>query len=260
MTLQIEPLAIGDINAFVELIRESFSPQQLSFTIYACAGITNYVASELQSPSDVARKDYFVLKAGGEILAGIVLRSLADRLNLDYIATKTNARSQGLARKLWQEATKRCLHEHLQFMQLDVFSNNEVALGWYRKLGFTEIGRSTIWSCQGWETKQEAISSQILNLPQAEANHAYFGFSQLNIRIGDEEWTVGRLGTQWYRISNPVAVNNPALLGYLKQFDPTRRILAIVPKDFQFRANLFHEVKWETDSLSLQVPIDNMLS
>jgi ribosomal protein S18 acetylase RimI-like enzyme len=253
MNLQVEGLGSADIEAFVALLRESFASEQLELTIYACRGVSNFIAYELQVPAALSNSHYFVLKDGTEIIAAVVLRRIHELLHLDYIVTKATARSQGLARKLWLEATER-IQSGVNLLSLDVFSSNHVAFNWYCNLGFTEMSRSSLWSCQ--MVANNHVPAKLINYPQSQAVQEKFGFSQLNLVTEKQEFTVGRLGDKWYRINNIDALSNPAVLRCLHELDPSRRVLAIVPPDFQFSPTLFADCALRDKQIHMRLRYD----
>jgi hypothetical protein len=69
----------------------------------------------------------------------------------------------------------------------------------------------------------------ISGLPQADVCHERFGFSQLTLVTFSGTYTVGRIGSTWFRLTQKEAIDKPEIFALLKQLDPRRRIYAIVP-------------------------------
>jgi ribosomal-protein-alanine N-acetyltransferase len=96
----------------------------------------------------MARKNVFALALrrdsvfGMRRLLGFVLvRTAADEAEILTIAVRPGQRGRGYGRLLMEEAMRRLYRDRIAACFLEVDQSNEAALGLYRKLGFSEVGR-----------------------------------------------------------------------------------------------------------------------
>ncbi len=145
---------------------------------------------------------------------------------LSYIALLAERTGGGWGSRLFLDVLWRAGVTDSAPLELDVRPANP-ALRWYERLGFVTVERRLWWEVPGRAPSDSTDRGRILNLPQASVCDDAFGFSELRI-IGDEGvWTVGRLGTRWFRLGDPAAMRDPTLLGTLRYLDPARRLLVV---------------------------------
>jgi Acetyltransferases len=160
-----------------------------------------------------------------EGLAGCVeIRRLPRELCLNYIAVAAAGRARGLGRALLLAALEAPECQGYERLILDVFEFNTVALNWYQRLGFA-VRHQTDWyvlpplqtAGTSWHTLE--------GFPQAEAAHERFGFSQFRLVTHNGNYAVGRLGTAWFRLTQPGALADVDVLPALARVDAHRRVL-----------------------------------
>ena len=80
------------------------------------------------------------LFADTQLLAFALFTYVIDEAELLIIATHSNARQQGYARMVFQDALKNLLHQNIQKIFLEVRPSNAVALRLYERMGFSRVG------------------------------------------------------------------------------------------------------------------------
>jgi ribosomal protein S18 acetylase RimI-like enzyme len=216
-----------DASPIVEIIRQGFSPALLDCMIYGCAGISTYV--EQQITLTLADTFFAVAVSGRDILGCIELRLFPDTLFLNYIAVRPEVRGLGIGSRLLKYALEIVSRPVHRTMQLDVFEENRAALAWYERLGFDVIERRNWWEIQLAAPDDVPEIGYISGYPQAEICQREFGFSQFRFVTSGGEYTIGRIGNRWFRITQPSAVEDRAVLSMLSHLAPNRHVLAIVP-------------------------------
>jgi ribosomal protein S18 acetylase RimI-like enzyme len=225
---EIRPAAVEHAEAIVSAVRDGFDSRLLELFIYGCDGIVSFVAEEIAIQDRGGDAHFTVAFVDGELAACVELKRFPQSLFLNYIAVRPAFRSRGLARQVLHEAIAFAGTEGRREMVLDVLIHNAVPREWYERLGFLTTGCTTWWTMP--LTPGPSASVLIRGYPQAEACQRAFGFSMLNIAAEEHEYTVGRLGTQWYRFTNPAALNSPGVLAALTRLDASRRILLLTPE------------------------------
>ncbi|WP_088328769.1 ribosomal protein S18-alanine N-acetyltransferase [Lacimicrobium sp. SS2-24] len=119
----------ADIPALVALEKHSFSTDKIS----------------RRSFSYFIRKGHcsLILAMQGEVLAGYALvlyRKGTQLARLYSIAVADDCRGQGVANTLLKDVQRRAAEQLCLFMRLEVRTDNEAAIGLYRKLGYHRIG------------------------------------------------------------------------------------------------------------------------
>jgi hypothetical protein len=115
-----------------------------------------------------------------------------------------------------------------------VFADNQVARRWYAGLGMHEVSASAWWAVDpaavvgalGATRESDAV---VTDHPAATAVHSAYGFSQFRVVTPRGSHTVGRIGTDWFRLTAPGALTDPDLLALLARLDPGRRLLVVAP-------------------------------
>jgi len=224
---EIEVARPDDAAAIVDIIRLGFRPNLLDKFIYGCAGVENYVR-ELIRTHPIADTTFLVARAEGEVAGCIEMRSLADRLFLNYVAVRPEIRAAKIGSRLLAAAITRCRREEQHAMSLDVLEDNAVASAWYAKLGFAR-DHETVWWTLPLQSDGIEYEAQVAGIPQQVTNHAAFGFSSLDVPIAGAAHRVGLLGDRWFRLTTPESVSEGRLHSVLRRIDATREVLALLP-------------------------------
>jgi ribosomal protein S18 acetylase RimI-like enzyme len=254
----VRPATAGDAEAMVAVIREGFAPALLDAMIYGCAGMGRFIRDELELPPGLCDRTYTVAEREGRVLGCVELRRLPGTLILNYIAVGAELRSTGVARRLLLEAIVQAGGERYGTMVLDVFTSNDVARGWYLRLGFAAADRGEWWSVPMPQVDAGETPAIVNGFPQAEASQLRFGFSQLDVTTPEGSYAVGRMGAKWFRLTQAAALRDDVLLSTLRLLDPARGLLLLLPEG-QLPAEAAPGAARLAASERLSVPIPELL-
>jgi ribosomal protein S18 acetylase RimI-like enzyme len=209
----------------VDLHRAVFPLEQCMRTIYACPNVDRYLANLLTFPS--LQKEHVLWGSwAGESLVGYAhFRTQPECWHLNYIGVLPEYQGHGIGRQLftrWLEMGRRLGYRRLS---LYVEHDNQQALDWYQRKGLVAVGR--IWK---YEKETELIPTavaksavvRLLDWEVAEACQLAYGFSQFRLVCQERIWTVGRLGEEYFRLSDGLS---QSLEVALAEVDPARRLL-----------------------------------
>jgi ribosomal protein S18 acetylase RimI-like enzyme len=225
----IRPARPADAAGIVAVIRNGLAVSLLNMLIYGCPGIIRFVKEQLTLANGLANAYYIVAVAADRVVACVELRRLPDMLHLNYISVASTHRARGIATHLLHAALNEGKFARYTHMSLDVLEDNAVARGWYDRLGF-ELAHTTEWwsiPCTPHPAPHEDEIVWISGYPQAQACQRRFGFSQLVLNTPRGEYTVGRIGMNWFRVTQAEAIVDPTIWATLCRLDPQRRVLAV---------------------------------
>ena len=225
--VNIRPAEPRDAEAVVGLIRESFRSQDVELTIYGCRGISEYLRRQFAA-STFSAPPALVAEANGSIAGYVELRRTCSSLSLNYIAIDCKWRGHGIASALLNRAMGQADCADGESFTLEVFEHNTAAREWYTRLGFESVHRINILRARmprGGYYRGAVLEG----MPQADVCQEQFGFSSFTITVGAESFSVGRLGSRWFRISDPGLLGSPEALGILARMDTGRELLVIAP-------------------------------
>jgi ribosomal protein S18 acetylase RimI-like enzyme len=228
--IELRKAVAEDAGAIVALIRSSFAPGLLETTIYGCEGIEDYVRALIEAEPRAADTRYTVAVADGALAGVVEMRQLRDRLFCNYIAVARGARSRGVGIALLGAGIAAARRPGQLTLELDVFDDNERALAWYRGLGFGESSRVE-WRVLAPPGGDRASAAPVSGWAQALACQRAFGFSEVSIQGAEGGYSVGLMGREWFRLTDPGALEDPALGATLHALDPHRSLLALVPPE-----------------------------
>ena len=184
----------------------------------------SYVEAAI-SAVDFAVPKFFAAGIGHQVLAVAQASTKHGNVMLSYICTREGSRSIGFGRKLMKEIAL-LGSENDGSVILDVFRTNTRAIQWYQSLNFVDASKFG-W----WEPISERPSSgrtgpvAVSGLPQADVCHAQFGFSEFTLEVDSGSYQVGRLGSKWFRLTDPAAACDTDLVAALNKLDPSRAVL-----------------------------------
>lgn len=213
----------ADAPAIARVLQTAFPPRTIELFIYGCAGIDRYIAAQIEAWPKGGDTAFTVAETGGAVAGFVELRLMPDRLFVNYIAVADGARSGGVGARMLEAAIARARRPHHARMGLDVLADNTGARRWYDALGFAEETR-TEWRRLALPAS-DAEPARVLGLPQASALHAAYGFSRVTVAGHD----IGLLGERWFRITDARVLADRAACAALRQLDPRREVLALVP-------------------------------
>jgi len=216
-----------DAEGIAGAIRSGFDPVLLDLMIYGSPAVARFICEQVAARELGADSAYSVADAGEGAVGCAEVRRLPDGLFLNYIGVLPEARSLGLGRALFLHALRSAERGDAGRISLDVLDQNLAARDWYARLGF-QPGETTDW----WEVPlSQAVgppAAMIMGYPQAQVCQERFGFSQFTVVTPSGTHAVGRLGSNWFRLTRPEALTDPDLGAALLRIDPGRRILALL--------------------------------
>jgi ribosomal protein S18 acetylase RimI-like enzyme len=225
----VRPATPDDAQELVAIIRDVLSPEERRVTIFGCPGIERFVAESAKLGLR-ATPTFVVAGRDDRTLGAAVFSSSGPNLFLSYIGVRQSDRSQGFGRLLLRFGAS-LMNGDGSHLVLDVMQNNSRAFRWYQSLGLSEIGRRSWWELDGRSETDGAAKVpghvSFRGLPQADACHRVFGFSEFAVQTGGDQWTVGRLDSALFRLTDPAGLANEALLSTLSALDPTRNVLCL---------------------------------
>lgn len=219
------PAVPADSESIVAAIRAVFDTKILECFIYGCPGVTRYVAEQIAIQDRGGGTYFSVAEINGEFAAFVELRRLTNRLFLNYIAVKPDFQKHGLGNRVLSHGMSLTGTENYQEMALDVLGNNEIPRAWYERLGFRQES-VTYW----WNLPLKAGVPSLVHLEkyaEAQAMQREYGFSQFDICIDRQRYSIGRLGDNLYRITESNALLLPGLMHILHELGPKRKILLL---------------------------------
>lgn len=256
--MSFRPAETSDARAIVDLATSGFPEERRALFVYACAGAEAFVRGHIALSSTIAERRYWVAPgASGDVKAVVDLLRLADVIHLAYIAVTPSQRGLRLGPRLLLYALQQW-HVSARTLQLDVFTDNDVAAPWYDRLGF-ETTSETTWFRAGPtpEADPGVSGGYIAGLPPANAVHAQFGFSEFAVQTSGARYSVGRIGDAWFRLTDATALDDPELRAALRSLDPQRGLLVLAPPESKLHERGFVEV---ATSQRRRVPLEALMS
>ena len=225
----LRPARPEDAYDIVDVVRSSFEAELLGCMIYGCPGAAGFVRHQIEAGGFGGDTVYAVATRDDRMIGFAEMRVLSDAVFLNYISLRPEGRYLGLGKDLLLQALGKSRRWGQDRVLLDVFEDNHIARGWYERMGFEPTGVSG-W----WEVTLAAVAGLpeaiLVNYPQAQASQEAFGFSQFELVTPEGRHAIGRLGDQWFRLTQPGALTDPAVGAALARIGPSRRVLAVLPE------------------------------
>jgi ribosomal protein S18 acetylase RimI-like enzyme len=224
---RIRPAECSDADAIADLFRGGFRPEIVQLFIYGCPGAAEFIRLQI-AQEDVSSAVYFVADTPQGVVAAAEWRRAPARLFLNYIAVHPHHQGSGVGALLWGESIRRS-GVNSGAIALDVLDDNTRARSWYQRLGLRDRQASDFLEIETVATPL-AREAYVSGWPQADLCHRHFGFSQFTLTSAQRSCSVGRIGTGWYRLDDPSALDDASILGTMRRLDPCRRVFAVVPR------------------------------
>ena len=216
----------SDARAIGELFAGSFDTDFIQLVPHGCFGAAEFIRMQITVPESVAESVYLVAREQKVVIGAAEMRRFSDGLFLNNIAVHPEHRGTGTGASLlaaglalWDRKSGN--------VSLDSLEGNHRAENWYRRLGF--VTKQCTEFAEVSPPRQTPVRSPWLSgLPQAELAQQQFGFSSFTIHT-PAPVSVGRIGSSWFRLTDPEAVRDPAVFATLRSFDANRRFLAVMP-------------------------------
>jgi len=225
--MEIRLARAEDAIGIVTVIRNGFASSLLEKIIYGCSGVTKYIQDLIKLPVFLSDTIYIVAVTEDQVVGCVELRFFRDEIFLNYISVVSNFRLRGIGNRLLEAALNSIDQDRYTKLRLDVFSHNTIARTWYESLGFQYEYSIGWWDIPIWELDDSA-SAIITGYPQAQACQEKFGFSQFSLITQNGEYSVGRIGHNWFRLIQSNALIDPGVAKTLSHLDADRHILALI--------------------------------
>ena len=143
-----------DLNQVLEIERNSFPHPW----------IRQHFIDELNSPH---ASPLSAFDASGRLVAYICPMQLLDEGHILNVAVETALRCAGAGRLLVQQVLQDCRFGGASFVSLEVRESNFSAIGLYKKMGFTEVGKRKNYYENGEDAlmMEYVFATQIKSLP-----------------------------------------------------------------------------------------------
>ena len=183
-----------------------------------------------------------------DLVAICEMRTLPQSLFLNQIYVAEGAQGSGIGARLTASAIDFCMHPAATSLELDVVDGNDRAHSWYQRLGLTALsaadwGLRPLVEAKGWSALQ--------GLPAADLLQEHYGFSTFNLLTEIRTYTIGRLGTEFFRVMDHRLLDDPGALSGLHALDSSRQLLCI-------RTRMTTDTKWPSflTGLRMRGPLD----
>ena len=187
----IRVLEKQDISKAVALVISSFEKEYLIPSISRGKGIEKFISIELDNKFSPYK--YFVLLYENQVAGYLEYKIFQDSTVafLNIIAVSNAYKQKGIGKKLLEFSMDFFAKKKFNFIQLDVFKTNTVALNWYLGFGFKQKNSNSFFKIELNKNKPEHNSILVQNYPQFKELHEEFGFSLLDTALGTDSFRIG---------------------------------------------------------------------
>lgn len=228
--IEVRAAVPEDAEQMAQVMRGGFEDKWIRLSIYAYHGIADFIRQQIRIADMGADTVYAVAVSGSRVVGVVEMRRTPAALFMGYISVAPEARSAGVGKRLIAAAAAIAGPIGRQTMELDVLDIEDGAKTWYERMGFVMRYRGRWW-LQPLEKPAQPAMGLLCNYPQSETCHARYGFSTLNIRTAQGDYSIGRLGDELFRITQPAALTDPGVLTALCTLDSSCRVFSILPDD-----------------------------
>lgn len=223
--LTLELATLEDVDAIMGLFAECFPQQWRDLNIYGCEGAAAFLADSIRWQAHRGETAVLVARSD-QVLGFMEVRRTPSAINVNNAATSPKARGLGLFRRLLAAAVELGEREGYAMTTLHRTLGDPLK-DFYHRTGYTVVFQM-MWSACPLPDGPMTVDTVFHGLPQADAIHARYGFSQFTLRTRLGLYDVGRLGTRWFRLRNPAIVRDEKALSALHNLDPERELLCFV--------------------------------
>jgi ribosomal protein S18 acetylase RimI-like enzyme len=248
-----------DVAGIVAIARAGLRAEILQLTIYGIPGVAAFLEDRLRDARS-PKGDFFVLEGEDRIHGFVEIRRREDNLFLNNIYVSSSFRGQGGGTHLLHSGLERLSSGIEGHVELDVFDNNTRALSWYQRLGFECQSRS-VWleSVQPMGTAKDPRDSIDIDLAEADAMQAAYGFSYFVLPTSDGPRVVGRIGKDLFRVTGPSILCDKQILEQLGIIDGKRHLLCIEPSQASNSRRDLILMRQRASSSRLRAPLRTVL-
>lgn len=224
--LLVRGLRSDDVERVGELVRASFEADLTAYMVATQSGWTDFLRVLLAQPTSFPTHRLTVAERDGAVVAFADYRVPEPEQGfLSYICVDAAARGGGVGRRLFAEVIRR--QGPVRCVGLDVFADNEAALGLYGSMGFRETARQ-VW----WRAPVPSGSTPIAlhGLPASLASLERYGFCELAGEHEGRRFRLGRMGGAVLRAFSGDDYDDVRLLARLAEtFPELREVFVVLP-------------------------------
>lgn len=216
---KIKFLKKEDISTVISLVKLSFQASYLIPSIYRGVGIEKFIANELDNPFSSYK--YFVVYNRKEIVGYAEFKIFKEKamVFLNIIVISNKYKGTGIGSRLLEYSKSYFLSNGYSFMQLDVFKSNFLAINYYNKFGFKNIGIKNFYSINTTNFFSNDVV-KIANYPNYLTLIQIYGFSFLEFFINGISIRVGV-------IEDDIIIREESCLQFRKNINKVSKVLGI---------------------------------
>ena len=218
-----------DSTAMAAVVRAAASPLMRETTILGGAGLDRFIHDQIASE---AANRFLVAEVEGHIVGMSAWRYEGEELFLNHLFVHPSAQGRRVGTSLWAHGLAGLNTGAARTLSLDVYEDNARAAAWYRSMGLEPVARRMVMAVpisSTSSTADQAWSSTFLG--PADHDYSRYGFSQFALSTQRAAYTIGRLGTDFFRIPSSVLLDDETALAALHRLDPRRRLLCFDAPD-----------------------------
>lgn len=230
-----------EADTVAKLLRAAVPPAVRPLTIFGQHGLADWIRTTIRSSTSGAQSEgvrfpnstILVTTDEDTVCGAAEWRRDDSLLFLNAIAVSPSHRNRGRGRRLLHSGLLR--FDNVSHIALDVFEANVRAHDWYERLDFTRRATRN-WLVSPLDvgpvdtTTAPPSTASLQNASAADTQHERFGFSTLRFTVSPSsgpasQHEVGRLGSKYFRITNPSTLASPSIRTALLALNPSRSLL-----------------------------------
>jgi len=267
----LRPANAREAPAVAALLRTAVPESVRPLTILGQDGVAAWIARAIRGAehsSDGPEPTFLVAAAKGSICGAAEWRRYDKTLFLNSIAVDPSHQNRGVGTQLLQWGLR--TFDGMSDVALDVFRDNRAVRTWYGRIGFqTTTSRrwlvgpldAGIEVSVGNPANADASGIRLRNETDAAADHERFGFSTLRFEVQDPSGPpcheVGRLGDDYFRITDAATARARPIRAALLTLDSSRSLLYLPPPSSSTPDVFFppEQTTCRAESLRMSAPI-----
>lgn len=244
-----------DSSAMAAVVRAAASSLMRDTTILGGAGLERFIRDQIASAS---ANRFLVAEVGGHIVGMSAWRYEGEELFLNHLFVHPSAQGRRVGTSLWARGLAGLNTGAARRLSLDVYEDNTRAAAWYRSMGLEPVAQRIVMAVpipSVLPSAEQAWSSTFLG--PADHDYSQYGFSQFTLSTPRAAYTIGRLGTDFFRIASSVLLDDEIAMDALHRLDPRRRLLCFdVPDRWEAAAGRGAVLLGRT--MRLTIPIEQL--
>lgn len=218
-------LAQEDCRDVFELHRRAFKHGHIAHTIFASPKVGSYLASLIAFLEFQHEHILFGGFHNDQLVSFAYFRGLHDSFHLNDLAVSPNFHGLGIGNDMLEIWRTLAMDYDQRKLSCIVRSDNEIPNHWVQRLGFEQKQKTYIYEQMLGPAESDCVKGiELYGWENAEAWHNSYGFSNFEIRKGDDCWKIDRLGDSYFRVNGHIP---PTIKSVLNILDPQRKLLII---------------------------------